>query len=432
MPTNESQDESAFTGRCTAEKLSDFSPVITHDPPLPTCMALTGDILLTTSPMSSPSPPLYLRRDEALVHTLYGSHRTTQNKSTTAICLDQSPPSSSAQPTRISVFYDTGDFSIFYIDHATPKVSRRLITYQPHRKSERTSPIRQAAYHHPLLITLSDSFRLSLYNLSGENIVHTQTLTSFTSFPPTSLVLSALSSRSYKLILAYAVPVYPQHWSVAATELTISSSLSSGIEDQAPCTVTSSRTTGAHDLPQGWIDEGKLQEVREQWSRKVAGVADTQTDGKWVVLAPADRITSPTSNQDIGDPPRRPFSSGTSCTLQLYRLHLPSTSNPNVFPRLTFVRMLHGHEGAVVALALADGRCVSLGADGSLWVWDLERGWSAEIQGPQRTIQSTDHAEEAEEDASLRHVASQGTILFDERQIVSADLNGIEVRRFDT
>jgi hypothetical protein len=42
------------------------------------------------------------------------------------------------------------------------------------------------------------------------------------------------------------------------------------------------------DASQGaWLDDQLYQAVREQWGRHVARVADTQTDGKWVVvLAP--------------------------------------------------------------------------------------------------------------------------------------------------
>jgi hypothetical protein len=42
---------------------------------------------------------------------------------------------------------------------------------------------------HPLLITLSQAFRLSLHDLSQDAIQHKETLSSFISFPPTSLVL---------------------------------------------------------------------------------------------------------------------------------------------------------------------------------------------------------------------------------------------------
>lgn len=296
--------------------------------------------------------------------------------------------------------------------------------------------------------------------MSDGNIVHTQTLTSFSSYPPTSLVLSAPTTRKdhdnyYKLVLAYGVHVFPAHWSVAVTELRISSAPSAPSTDSRsstsppPCTVLSSRSTRAHDFPQDWLDEAALRDVKAQWGRKVARIADTQTDGKWVVLAPSDRLPSSKGSCKLGT---------TSSALQLYRLHLPpaltsslstTSSGPRIMasattsPRLTFVRFLHGHAGPVVALSLADGRCVSLGADGSLWAWDLEKGWSAEVQAPQYPVGSlcipTSESEETDEDDNMTDdegsspvpKALMGSVVFDERRIISATAHGVELRNFD-
>ena len=141
------------------------------------------------------------------------------------------------------------------------------MSWVPVSRSSRTSPIIQAVHHHPLLVTLSESFYLSLYNITLNTITHTQALSSFTSFSPSSLVLSTTVPGIFKLVLSYAVPVYPQHWSVGATELIISSSSS--------MTVSTSRTTKAFDVPQGWLNEQKMRAAQEQWSRKAARVADT-------------------------------------------------------------------------------------------------------------------------------------------------------------
>ncbi len=108
-------------------------------------------------------------------------------------------------------------------------------------------------------------------------------------------------------------------------------------------------------------------------------------------------------------------------------------------PRLTFVRFLHGHTGPVIALSLADGRCVSLGADGSLWVWDLEKGWSAEVQEPQYPIGSLDPRKSESEDPDEDDIADNdvipealmGSVVFDERRIISATAHGVELRNFD-
>ncbi|TDL19923.1 hypothetical protein BD410DRAFT_773366 [Rickenella mellea] len=377
-------------GRCCIENLTSDgagplsqSGVVAKIP-----IVLAGSLTITTSSNLSTSPSIFLYRPSTAPHTIQESYVTKYPTRLTTLTLDQSRPTDKEHEVRLAAFYETGEFAVFLIDHQAPSTSRRLYTYVPTSKTPRTSPITQAVYHHPLLITLSKTFHLSIYNVSEDRVVHSQTLTSFTSFPPTSLVLSATSITSFKLVLAYAVPVYPAHWSVAVTELTISSASPS-----TPFAVKSTRSTRASDFPSGWVDEASVQSVREQWSRKVGRVADTQTDGKWVVLAPAEGAN----------------------TLQLYRLHLPNTSNANASPRLTFVRALHGHTGLVSSLALADGRCVSFGADGSLWVWDLEKGWSTEVQKAYKPA-----------DPSVL-----GTVVFDERRIISADSRGMEVRRFD-
>lgn len=368
---------------------------------------LSGSLTIASLPRFSDVSAIQVHKNSATaaVHVIHEPHETRTY--VTALSLDQSPPLSSREG-RLAAFFGSGSFTILLVDHQTPSQSRRLFGYSPSGANIRTSPIIQAVYHHPLLITLSKAFNLSLYNLSGEKVIHTQTLTSFTSFPPSSLVLSMPSSTIYKLILAYAMPVYPAHWSVAVTELTISSS--------TPLySVTSTRTTRAFDVPSGWVTDAKLRSVREQWGRKVGCVADAQTDGKWVVFAPGendDEAGSDTDSSSVSE------ISNTATILQLYRLHLPTlqTQSSAAAPRLTFVRSLHGHVGPVTNLSLSDGRCVSLGKDGSVWVWDLENGWDAEIQGPRgRMVNSR----------------TSGNIVFDERQIVSTDETGMEVRRFD-
>ncbi|KLO19542.1 hypothetical protein SCHPADRAFT_898821 [Schizopora paradoxa] len=441
-------------GRCSIESINDAQYL--RNSSLPSSVLLTGSLLITSLPTLSASPLVYLHRTSGLPITMSGSHRTKTPTHITTLTLDQSPPSS-LHLTRLACFYDTGEFSIFSIDHTNPESSRRLISYLPQLRTDRTAPIQHAAYHHPLLATLSEGFDLSLYDMSDDNIVHTQTLSSFTSFPPSSLVLSAPTARKdrdnyYKLVLAYAVPVFPAHWSVAVTELKISSGSrtdsNSSTSSPPPCTVLSTRSTRAYDFPPGWVDESALRDVKAQWGRKVARVADTQTDGKWVVLAPADRLPSPAGSGVLGT---------TSSALQLYRLHLPPApsgssssgsrmASATTSPRLTFVRFLHGHTGPVIALSLADGRCVSLGADGSIWAWDLEKGWSAEVQAPRHSVGSLSGSQPREssgsstddddstvddEESSVLPKALIGSVVFDERRIVSTTAHGIELRNFD-
>jgi hypothetical protein len=433
-------------GRCTVEQFNDAEgTTLVRTPAFPRQhVILAGGFTISSSKTRGSS--LLVRDNNGVSRTLLcRSTLATSIAEISAIALDQSPPSSSSSHIiRLAAFLTTGEFSIFEHDHSSLSLAttpqQTYVPSSPHR----ASPVTHAAYNHPLLVTLSHSFTLMIYDLSNDYITHTQTLTSFTSHPPTSLVLSAMpSAASYKLIMAYAIPVYPAHWSVGATELIISPSgilprkrtfapSSSESLPQGAFEVSVTRSTRAFDVPQGWIDEQKLQLMRDQWGRKVRRVADTQTDGKWVVLAPGDVTDispishTPSEGTELqqGHPQPLPYMSPpshTSSHLQLYRLHVPPISSSSVHtPRLTFVRTLHGPLGSVSALSLADGRCVSLSANGAIWVWDLEGGDGTEVAGP---VEGSF--------AGTNSVSTHGTIAFDERRIVSAGVRGIEERRFD-
>ncbi|KAK0212792.1 hypothetical protein DFS33DRAFT_1377256 [Desarmillaria ectypa] len=423
------------TGRCLVEQFND-SPVLpspthlesNHSHDERTHVLLAGPLTVIASSRESLTPEIHLRAASGVTHTLFcKSSRSSISNRITALCLDQSSPVSGR--VHLAAFLSTGEFTIYHIHHTHLVGSIAKLTYVPATRTTRTFPIVQSVYHHPLLISLSQDFSLSIYDLSADTVTHTQTLTSFTSFPPTSLVLSTPSPSTYKLVMAYAIPVYPAHWSVGATEVVISGhtystsdiSRSSALAlDIEPMIVVSTRTTRSFDIPSGWIDERKLRSIREQWSRKVSSIADTQTDGKWVVLAPAGGISDSTSLS----PNTHPFTAAphvtspmhSPTTLQLYRLSLPPmssvTSSP---PKLTFVRNLHGQIGPVSSLALADGRCVSLGLNGSVWVWDLEAGTSAKVCDAETSLPG----------------CGKRTLVFDERRVVSSGPGGIVVRRFD-
>ncbi|KAG2153834.1 hypothetical protein DEU56DRAFT_771230 [Suillus clintonianus] len=435
------------SGRCAVENFTDAERVTLVPPPTfprQHVILAGGFTISSTKPRGS---SLLVRDNNGVSRTLLcRSTLATSIAEISAIALDQSPPSlSSSHIIRLAAFLTTGEFSIFEHDHSSVSLATTpKQTYVP-SFAHRASPVTCAAYNHPLLVTLSRSFTLMIYDLSNDCITHTQTLTSFTSHPPTSLVLSAMPSASlYKLIMAYAIPVYPVHWSVGATELVISPSgilprkrtfatSSSESSPQGAFEVSITRSTRAFDVPQGWIDEKNLQVMRDQWGRKVKQVADIQTDGKWVVLAPGDvtDASSPISQESSegttsqeAHPQSLPYispPSHSSSHLQLYRLHVPPISSSSVHtPRLTFVRTLHGPLGSVSALSLADGRCVSLNANGAIWVWDLEGGDGTEVAGP---VEGSF--------AGTNGVSNYGTVAFDERRIVSAGVRGIEERRFD-
>jgi len=351
-------------------------------------------------------------------HTIRVTSCNTDHRAwITALALDQSTPCSHSRHIRLASFLSTGEFSIFSVDQRSLTGSSRTLTYLPSPRTERTAPIIQAAYYHPILLTLSTAFALCIYDLSEHGKVkHTQTLTSFTSYPPTSIIVSPShgARNVLKVVLVFSVPVYPRHWSAGVTELLIK------LGDDHPTlpTLISTRTVRTHDLPLGWIDEEQFKSAQEQWGRKVEKVVDTQTDGKSVVLAPLSASASPSSCTS------QPTS--FSNALQQYRLTLPPTPSTGS-PKLTFVRYLYGPESDVEKIWVADGRCVSLSVDGGIWVWDLEE----KPRGTKGSMESTwlEGAQvEIGDNASWK---GRGSVVFDERRIATVRGGEVELRRFD-
>ncbi|KXN85323.1 hypothetical protein AN958_11423 [Leucoagaricus sp. SymC.cos] len=451
-------------GRCSVEELPCAAqPEIPQ--PLETSsnfnrhLLLTGTLTITASSQPSTGSAIYITSPTESCSVVCRSSNGIPCSIMT-LTIDQSAPT--LDHHRFLSFLSSGDFFCYQIQHNPLSASRQFQGTIATRRSP-SHPVVQAAYHHPLLVTLSRDFTISLYNVVNEALSLTQTLSSFTSFPPVSLVLSTPSPSTYKLVLAYAIPVYPRHWTAGATELMISGvtmtanltprpsnpdslhSLTS--PSQSQMTVLSTRTARAVDVPFGWIDERKLRIMREQWSRKVNRVADIQTDGKWVILAPGDQLAglgdclaSPDSAFDSSYPSpifrtnklddiQMNASTASSLhsptSLQLYRLIFPPhnsvSSSP---PRLSFVRTLHGQTGPVTTLSLADGRCVSLSLNGSIWVWDLEAGTGAEVAAASlEFINGLAFGPDSE--------PVKGSVSFDERRLIIAQRDNVVIRRFD-
>ncbi|KAI9511153.1 hypothetical protein F5148DRAFT_403591 [Russula earlei] len=382
-------------------------------------ITLAGKYTIISSPEASHSPSILVLSPSAPNHVIHVVPiRAQQPVRVTALAVDQSSSRSRAN-LHIAACISNGDIYVHELHSPTRKHH-----YAPPFKSPRIAPIIQAAYCHPVLVTLSESFSLSVYDLTHDVMQVVHVLTSFTSFPPASVVLTMPEPETYKLLLTYASPVYPAHWSVGVTEVILSngalhhapaSPFTSPM--RAPSSLLATRSTRAFEIPAGWIDEAKLRIVREHWGRKVGNVADTQTDGRWVVLAPAEKGEA------------RPQGGFTlaSFPLQLYRLSSPPLrAGAGAVPKLSFVRSLLGHTGPVSALALADGRCVSLGVDGTVWVWDLEKGRGTEV-APWACASSMS---ESGDDDCLS--TARGTIAFDERRIITAGASGrVVVRDFD-
>ena len=383
-------------------------------------LILMGDIIIHSS-AESPSPTIRFVTPGRQTHTIHsGSSNTNSRARITTLALDQSAPCSHSRHICLASFLSTGEFSIFSVDQHSLTASSRILAYLPPHRNERTAPIIQAAYHHPILLSLSGAFVLSIYDLSEHGKAKlVQTLSSFTSYPPTSIIISPSHGvqNVLKAVLVFSIPVYPRHWSVGATELLIKLGDDLGGIFTSP-TLISTRTVRTFDLPLRWIDEEQLKIIQEQWGRKVEKVADTQADGKWVVLAPLSTSASSSSRRN------RPTS--FSNALQQYRLTLPSTPLGGT-PKLTFVRYLYGPESDVEKIWVADGRCVSLSVDGGIWVWDLEEG----PQGPKGSKESAwlEGAQvETGDDDSWK---GRGSVVFDERRIATLRGAEVELRRFD-
>ncbi|KZV97759.1 hypothetical protein EXIGLDRAFT_669928 [Exidia glandulosa HHB12029] len=394
-------------------------------------LAISG----SSRPSLNPAVTISAQRDGVTAtYHLYSSCATsdTTYSYVTALTVDQGRGQTTSPEDhilRIVVFYSNCAFAIFSIPVSDPSSYVEVATWQPHGPAP-MSATSHAAYHHPLLVGLADDFTLSIYGVrdSEPSIERLQTLKSFTSFPPSSMVLSSLpraDKQMYKLVLSYAVPIYPSHWSLGVTDLTI-------LRRDADCVVeharsvkaSSSRLPNTPAIPRASpsplkrrisapvvpvnveevaaayseADNAELQRAREQmtlereqWARKVARVVATETDGRWVVLA---------GEQD-------------GASLQVYRLS----------SRLVFVRNLFGHRSVVTALAVADGRCVSLGRGGEVWAWDLESGTGVEVDGPPE-CQNETFGDDGKP-------APLPTITFDERRILCRSGNEVQIRRFD-
>ncbi|EJD42682.1 hypothetical protein AURDEDRAFT_114930 [Auricularia subglabra TFB-10046 SS5] len=413
-------------------------------------------IIASSRPSVNPPILIYSGNDTSrVICRIRSSGTATETAPTriTALSVDQgrtrSGPPSDQRFLRLAAFYSNGTFSVFTIPTSDPTLHQELTSFSQRQPLSAGDTVSHAAYHHPLLISLSDSFTLSIYGVDGGSnpaqpiITRLHSLKSFTSFPPSSMVLSARPAAPeqpehlvYKLVLSYAVAIFPAHWSVGVTDMTIHRrGTSCSIEHAQSSKASSSRAPSSPAIPSAHrspprsarrtsapatsatepdnresppasyaeADNAELQRARErmalereQWARKVARVVATETDGRFVVLA---------GEQD-------------GASLQVYRLSSKGA-------RLVFVRNLFGHRSVVAALAVADGRCVSLGSGGEVWAWDLEAGIGVEVDGPPD--------QDTEPFASLAEATSHpsATVAFDERRILSRTGNDVQIRRFD-
>lgn len=274
----------------------------------------------------------------------------------------------------LAAFYSTDTklhhLSIFEI--STGIHSSREVHIMSPRTPRR--PITCSAFHSNLLLSLSEGFQLDIYlTPTGKpsDMMLMRTLTSYSSFLPSSLTLSRPSTSLHRILLSYTVPLYPAHWSVACTQFQL---------DSRGETVDSKTL---RVFPYGWKDI--LDDTEDDFplqGGRFLNISAVQSDGKWMVVVPQ-----------------------AETFVELYRLRTNSIS---------FVRVLSGPTAPICAVAIADGRVVAVALDGSIWIYDLERSWTIELRNK---------ALGAELDATR--------ICFDERRIAITTPSHVQVISFD-
>ena len=286
----------------------------------------------------------------------------------------------SGKEVQIAVFYAREDqahhISIFGVTSSL----QRARGLKEHRPQANHGYATHAAFHSSLLVALSSTFQLEMYQVTEDIIQPLRTMTSFSSFPPSSLTLCR-TQGSYKILLSYAVPIYPQHWSVATTELSVQEG-----EDK----VMSRTIRVFNPMTATWESIPPSERVQSQsgspprYGTKMASVAAVETDGRWLVVAPSD-----------------------DNLMEVYRIKQN---------RLLHARTLLGPHHATVGLAVSEGRCVSVSRDGVAWVWDLECGWGVKVQS----------------EPFLEGAVEPGArVVFDERQIAVGCNGRVMFVRFD-
>lgn len=286
----------------------------------------------------------------------------------------------SGKEVQIAVFYARENrahhISIFGVTSGL----QRARGLKEHRPQPNHGYATHAAFHSSLLVALSSTFQLEMYQVTEDMIQPLRTMSSLSSFPPSSLTLCRTKS-SYKILLSYAVPIYPQHWSVAMTEL----SVREGEDKVMSRTIRVFNSTSAT-----WEDITPSERVQSKsgspprYGAKMASVAAVETDGRWLVVAPSD-----------------------DNLMEVYRIKQN---------RLLHSRTLLGPHHATVGLAVSEGRCVSVSRDGVAWVWDLEGGWGVEVQS----------------EPFLEGAVEPGArVVFDERQIAVGCNGRVMIVRFD-
>lgn len=250
-----------------------------------------------------------------------------------------------------------------------PKSVRRRSTYFTPLEGD---PVVLATMHHPVLITCTLSFHVSVYSLAvdeGSNCPkHLSTMHSDVSFHPAALSLFPTpaeddigkSSPSFRAALTYCSPLYPSSWTIAVQEFGVDLNRYSGDVWRGEC-CNVGRGDEADDEDEIW--PRKIRPIVGVKGSRAVGVG---TDGRWCVLAGED-------NQ-----------------IQVYSLPTPSPSPPPSRPSpILHAQTLLAHSSAVTSISLNAGRCVSGGRDGRVLVWELDEDIDTEEQESEGKIGRT-------------------------------------------
>ncbi|KAF8678446.1 F-box-like [Rhizoctonia solani] len=347
---------SALEHSLLASSREPYSSITEHinysDSPHASHVLLVGDLTIYASGQTTLAPTVYVFRD-AINSGLRIRYEPAFNEQVfvTSLCLDHSSAN-----IRLAIFYSDRTWAIHTVDYER-RCSTTDFTSSRSRDLVSNTTIVKAVFHHPLLITLSSSFRMCIYYLPTPPAppVLKHTLSSYSGFAPLTMTLARYRTPDqYRVLLAHASPIYPAHWGPSATDIMISiqsilnPSQSNALSPMTPGVRILSSSSTNSQLPVGWIPDGSPdgipEELRLRWLRKVSYVSGIQTDGRFVVFA----------SDDGG--------------IQVYRLLRNA--------RLLYERTLFppAHAPSPRALSVADSRCVCATRDGGLWVWDLESG----------------------------------------------------------
>lgn len=287
------------------------------------------------------------------------------------------------------------------------------------------------AFHWPLIVTCTNDFLITIFGLShdGRQAPHVlQQTKSPTSYWPATMKLKEIvraqsprlkkrkrtrsldqqsarpltSGRSFRLDIAYCTPSYPDNWSLSLQELVFSLD-----ESHKRSYVFSSRyaTSRPRQATRVCRQDERLrrnlsdsQKSHSDDSGSPQAFPTKRNISRHRIFTPPTLMHSSNHASLQATRPSRTVSSVKSISydepylvigsddnlLDVYEVcgafadSLDSEAGPNLSVPLTLIhrRVLYGHMGSVLSVAIQDGRCVSGSSDGSILVWSLARNGS--------------------------------------------------------